>query len=352
MKALIQKLLNESGKACVTIMLETHRTHPDNEKDPLSLKNLLKEGEKRLTSEYDSALAEQRIEALNKLSDSVDHSHNKEGLLLVVNDSIAEVHQLPVKFDNRVVIDNTFATRDIVRASRQRSEYYVLVLSRRQARLIAASNNHVDVENLDGFPMINDIVPDDKHEMTMAQGSDNITEGFFNKVDKVVQRIVNQNPAPVVLATEERNHDHYRKVMDRPVLIGHLNRNRDDEAAADIVREAWPIVKTYLKEQNKERIADLKKAVNEQRYLSDLSDIWRAVNEGRGRTIFVEHGYFQPALIENNQVIPKDSAEGNNVVDDIVDEMIEQNLKHGGDAIFLEKEDLNDFHGLALTTRY
>ncbi|HOI88753.1 MAG TPA: hypothetical protein PLV51_12920 [Lentimicrobium sp.] len=36
---------------CVTIVLNTHRTSPDNRKDPLTLKNLIKEAEERLFSD-------------------------------------------------------------------------------------------------------------------------------------------------------------------------------------------------------------------------------------------------------------------------------------------------------------
>lgn len=351
MKELIKKLNKMAGKACVTLLVKTHRSHPDNEKDPIALKNLMKEAEQRLEEEY-SDVAEKRIEALKKISNQIDHSQNKEGLVIVVNDEIAEYHQLPVEINDRVVIDNTFATRDIVRASHERSSYYVLVLSRNQARMIAANNNHVDRELKAGFPMENDIVPDDKHEMTMSQGSDKIVEHFFNKVDKSVQKIVNENPAPVILATEERNYDHYKKVMDRPVVVGHINKNHDKESAEDIVRESWPVMREYLQKKNQERLSELQKAVNQQLYLSDLSDIWRAVNEGRGETIFVERGYFQPAQIEGESVTPVDSPNGNNVVDDIVDEMIEVNQKHGGDTVFLNHDDLKDFQGLALKTRF
>ena len=351
MKELIKKLNKVTGKACVTILVKTHRSRPDNEKDPIAVKNLIKEAEARLKAEY-ADVADERIEALKKLAGEVNHSTNKEGLMLVVSDSVAEYHQLPVEMKDRLVIDNTFATRDIVRGSHERSDYYVLVLSRQQARLIAAHNNHVDHEITDGFPMENDIVPDDKHEMSMSQGSDKIVEHFFNKVDKTVQRVVNADPKPVILATEERNHDYYKNVMDRPIIAGHINKNHDHEQAEDIVRESWPVMREHLQNKNRQRIQELKQAVNQQRYLSDLSDIWRAVNEGRGQTIFVERGYFQPAQIDGESVVPVDSPNGNNVVDDIVDEMIETNQKHGGDTVFVNDDELNDYQGLALTTRF
>jgi len=352
MKDLINELNRQSGKASVTITAKTHRTRPDFQKDPIRIKNLIKEAEQRLSEEYSAEIVKERIEQLNKLSSTIDHSQNREGLILVVNDKISRYYQLPVEVESRVVINHHFATRDLVRASREQASYYILVLSRRQARLIAATNNHPDFEFTEDFPIINDIIEDDTHKLTMAQGTDLLIEGFFKKVDKALQRVMNNKPAPVILATEERNYNHFTKVAERPIVVGHLNQNRDHEETDQLVRESWPLVKDHLNKMNKQRLEELQEAINQQRFLIDLSDIWRAVNEGRGRTVFVKRGFHQPAQIENGSVIPMDLPNGSNVVDDIVDEIIEVNLQNGGDAVFLSDNELNDFKGLALTTRY
>jgi hypothetical protein len=79
------------------------------------------------------------------------------------------------------------------------------------------------------------------------------------------------------------------------------------------------------------------------------------VNEGRGQTLFVRQGYYQPARIVNNLVEVVDSqaeAEQENVVEDIIEKMIEVNLKNGGDVVFLPEEDLGDYGGLALVARF
>jgi len=52
------------------------------------------------------------------------------------------------------------------------------------------------------------------------------------------------------------------------------------------------------------------------------------------------------------ELVPAEQVGEINVVDDIIDEMIEMNLKNGGDAVFLSKIELESFNGLALTTRY
>jgi hypothetical protein len=168
--------------------------------------------------------------------------------------------------------------------------------------------------------------------------------------------IVHQHPLPLLICTEERNYFHYRKVADkREVIIGHLNKNRLEEAAHQIVADAWPIVKEYNEKKNKERLAELKQALNSGQFMSDYNDIWMALRMGRGRTLFIQEGLYQPARITEEdrlELVDGEKTTDKGVIDDIIDDMIEENLRFGGDNVFLPGDELEKFQGLALVTRY
>ena len=48
LKQLIEKLGHQKAEPALTLSMQTHRTHPDNTKDPVLLKNLVKEAESQL----------------------------------------------------------------------------------------------------------------------------------------------------------------------------------------------------------------------------------------------------------------------------------------------------------------
>lgn len=48
----LEQLALEKNSPCVTISLNTHRTHPDNTQDEIVLKNLIHEAEERVIQEY------------------------------------------------------------------------------------------------------------------------------------------------------------------------------------------------------------------------------------------------------------------------------------------------------------
>jgi hypothetical protein len=65
-----------------------------------------------------------------------------------------------------------------------------------------------------------------------------------------------------------------------------------------------------------------------------------------------KEGFFNPLASKMGNVVPEESSRGREVVDDIIDEMVELNMKYGGDVVFLDKGSLADFQKVALVTRY
>lgn len=356
MIALLNRIRDIKDGPCLTIVLNTHRTKPDSLKDAISLKNLVKEAETRLTEEFDRPVYEPIIEKLNLLVAEIDHNYNLEGMVLFVSGELAEMVRLPLEVKDRVVIGDRFSTRDLVRAMNQDAAYYVLVFSRRGARLIEAFNDRVVREIFnDVFPMPNPIIETDPLILTMPQGQDNIMENWFIQVDKAMMDVINAYPLPVVLACEKSNYDHFMKVAKKKDrIIGHINRTRTQEEARDIVEDAWKSVSGFLKMKNAARIDELKKAVSTGNFFTDFNDIWRAIGEGRGQTLFVKKGLIKPAIVRNGEIrlldepVPADEE----LVEDVVDLMIARNLAKGGDTVFVEGDELVEFQNLAMTARY
>lgn len=352
----LKLLKNIQSECCVTIILNTHRTKPLNQKDPIRLKNLIKEAESRILENYDKRFSKNIIEKINKLADKINHNFNLDSLILFVNEDIAEFVRLAIPVKGRVIIDKTFATRDLIRSIHEEVTYFALVVSRRNARLLMARNDIFIKEFSESWPIENTgLFATDKHKLSTVNGQDNLIEEFFNRVDKVLIETIKDEILPVIVVTEGRNYNHYLKVADRKeIIVGHLNKNRDEEKPHHIIADAWETVNSIITKQREERISELGKAIGAGNLISDINEIYNAVNQGRGRTLFIKKGTFYPAILNNGNISPAkdDSMNDPGFIDDIIDEIIEINLKYGGDNIFLNNDKLNKFNGLALITRY
>ena len=342
-------------EGCVTISMNTHRTGPDYQKDPILLNNLLKQAGLRLATQLGVKDAQATLTKLETVANSIDHAHNLDSLVIFANTGFSGYAKLPVPVTDRVTIDHTFATRDLFRALHQQAEYYVLWLNRDKARLIHAINGMVIEEQKERFPVRNMVAGSDSAKQAMDRDPKVLFSEYFNQVDKALVKKLNENPLPVVLATEARNADLYRAVADRKeFLTVDFSPSRQDLSPLHLVEEAWKIYAPVVKAKYDQRTEVLEKAASAGRLYSDHNDIWRALQEGKGSTLFVREGLFQPAMLQNDEVelLPASERERVDAVDDIIDEMIERNRATGGDAVFVSGTDLDPYNGLALVTRY
>jgi hypothetical protein len=208
-------------------------------------------------------------------------------------------------------------------------EYYILVLSRVKARLIDALGDTDIQEMNEGFPVENTFsVPG---EGELVNGQDSSVSEFFTKVDTQLNQLQKDKDLPVFICTDESNYSEYMKVARRKEsIVGFVPGNKDFENVNNLINAVWPVAKKWNDEKNHQRLTELSAAVGAKNFLTDYTEIWRAIGEGRARTLFVKQGFFQPAKLENNvvQLVSPEHAEEANV-DDIINKMIEKNREFG-----------------------
>lgn len=358
MNVKINELKSIRADNCITIIMTSHRSKPEYLNDGLRLKNLIKEVETRLMSDVGKKEANILLKRVNDLANKIDHSQNLDSLIFFVNEDVAEFMRLPIKVEDRVVIDDTFATRDLIRTLHLETQYYIMVLSQENTRLIEAASAKSVREIKGEFPYENKTFHTTNRAAHMiAQKQTNLTAEYFNVADKKMNEVRKENKLPVLLCGLEENNNLYLTVADDKdaILPVRVDKGMINESVHAIVDAAWEVMKEYVAKKNNERKAELRKAVSENKFLSDTNEIWRAIHNGRIRTLFVEQGLFQPAILtEDNQIeyVAEDRRNDTGIIDDIYDEMIEINMDFGGEVVFLPKGELEKFNGFGAITRY
>lgn len=354
MDPILKQVENVKDEVCITLILNTHRTSPDNDRDSVLLKNLQKEAEKIMTETLNKRLAWHMIERLEDQVAKIDHRHNTESMVVFVSESVSLYTRLPMSVSDRAVVARNFVTRDLFRATHLRQGYYTLVLKLDRVRLIEAADGRVVEELGRPFPLINrTLFPFNEIEATNAGRVTNLQKEFFRQVDEALWAVWRDNPLPVVIAADEKAYSHFCEVsLHGDMIIGVFNDSYD-KPAQQIVDANWHIVEQYTHDKNDARIIELKESLNSGNVLFDINDIWLAVSEGRGKTLFVRNGFYMPAKIINDVIVPfEENAGDNDIIGDVIDEIIEVNARYGGDAVFVFDGGLDQYGGLALVTRY
>ena len=344
---------------CLTITLPTHRTGPDNRQDPIRVKNLVTEGTNRLLGEFPKREVAPLLDRLDALVAAIDYDYTLDGLILAVNRDMAREYVLPFRLSERVVVDETFFTRDLVHAFNRARRYWVLALSEQSSRLFAGTREDLEEITTGGFPMRHtgpggDMgLPRGRGINTSAYRDDRHRQ-FFRDVDKAFRPFLAEDPLPLALAGVDRYFAFFREASGLDDIIATLPGNVDHLSAHDLGREIWPSVREGFTARRREVLRELEAAVGSRRAAFTLGEVWTLAGLGQGKVLVVEEGYHQPARVnERGQLdLNVDDATAPDVLDDAVDEVITTVLGKGGRVEFVENGELALHDRIALILRY
>jgi len=119
----------------VSLLLSTTPSRLPTSRDVQRLDRLIQQAASRLESEMSGDAGDRLVARLRGLATRLRRHPAGHGLGLFVSEHRSAAIQLPVPVLDRVVVDPTFATRDLVRALHLSPRHRVLVVSGRSARL-------------------------------------------------------------------------------------------------------------------------------------------------------------------------------------------------------------------------
>jgi hypothetical protein len=340
----------------VSILLPTHRTSPDNKQDPIRVKNLVNEAVERLSIEFSQRDLQPLLERLELLVSDIDYPHTLDGLALYVSHDFSKLYYLPFPVPARVIIDQTFATRDLVYGMHRALRYWVLLLSQASTRLLAGTAETIEEVSDQNFPMqmtgpgattalpyeADSSYVDDRHRR------------FFQQVDSAFATYANDEELPLIVGGVDRQISFFQEVSQyTSTIAGTITGNFDRAAVHELVPQAWPIVQTVRQAQQANALQDLEKAIGAQKFVSTIGEAWRLAQEGRGKRLLVEKNYHVPAIVsETGKLELVDQAGGVEIMDDAVDEVIELVLAKGGEVTLVDDGELSAHQRMALILRY
>ncbi|MBA3898717.1 MAG: hypothetical protein H0X62_00670 [Bacteroidetes bacterium] len=357
LKDKLEKLVSENSKPCVTISMNTHRTHPDNLQDVTVLKNLLKEAKERVISEYDKREASELLEKIESVEQEIDVNHNLDSLHIFLSNTTQEIIKSPwPTAQNMVNVAESFAVRPLIKALNRTEDYLILLVSQSGVSLMHALNDSIieEIKN-DDFPF-----PQTEHFATnlekLSDGNhvDNLVREFLNKVDKAVVRVNNETGMHCVIVCTEDNYSRLMQVADKPsVYYGYVKIDYNNTSNHILAKSAYEMVESLQKQRRADAIVEMKEAVGQGKVITDLSEIVRAIKEGRG-DLLISHNDFSQAVKMTGEFsfdLVKDINQPG-VIDDITSEIAWEVISKKGRVVFTNQQEIQTLGDIALKVRY
>lgn len=353
----LEKLATERSFPCVTISMNTNRTYPDNQKDTIELKNLIKEAHDHVVDEFGEYEVASLLEKIDCLDEVIDLSNNLDSLHIFLSATTSEIVKSSwPTLKNTVSVAENFVIKPLIKVFNRIEDYLILVLSQSDVRLLHAVNDITLGEIKDddfSFDKSQNFLTDQDKSKDGKQLDNRIRE-FFNQIDKAIVKIHNKNEMNVVVICSDSNWSKLMQVADKPsIYYGNVSINFNDTENLPIAVQAFKIINAAQEKERAKAIQEMKEAAGRGKMLTDLSHILYAVKEGRGDLLITNDNYHQAVKMtgENTFELATDVTLPG-VIDDLTSDIAWEVISKKGRAIYASQEEFKSFGNIALKVRY
>lgn len=344
----------------VSVLTPTHRREPDNAQDPVRLRNAVTEAKKRL--EADPAVTRERradvADQLDQALAEVDLAHAEDGLVIFAAPGEHQVWSLARPVPERVVLSDTFLTRNLVSAQAAERPFWVLAVAADRVSLWNGGPDRVVEESTGGFPLSRSLEDPDAERQERVGDlpstfRDEHTRRFLREADIALGRVLRTHPRPLYVTGEPAALAALAEAGTATRDATHVPHGGLGHARAETV---WQAVRALVGDRQRAEAdavrRDLETARGRREFAAGVDEVWHSAAEGRVRLLAVEENYRVTVRdVGGDHLVPAASGDLD-ACEDIVDEIVERCLSTGAEVRFVPDGTLAEAAGIAGVLRY
>lgn len=319
----LKSLVENPQQPCVSLYMPMQKAGPEVRQNPIRFKNLIREAEERLdTMEFRHTEAVDFLQPAKEL-DTVEFWENQDqGLVIFVSPNVFRYYQLPMEFQELVVVSEQFHLKPLLHLVNNDGRFYILALSQKDVKFFEATRysiKEVEVENmpksLDEALQYDETAKDGQFRIATSKGgtSNSFTQPgsfhgqgspdrdehqkdilqFFHAIDAPLHEKLRNQKAPLVLAGVEYLHPIYRQANTYPHLVEEgITRRPEVFQAEELHEDAWQIVEPMFSQAEKDAMELYQQLAGEGtgKASSDIKEIISAAYYQRVDSLFVPVG--------------------------------------------------------------
>ncbi|MEU0298099.1 chemotaxis protein [Streptomyces sp. NPDC006175] len=362
---LLQELRATRPYPAVSLTMPTHRRAPDNTQDAVRLRNLVTEAGNRLdadprvTHETRKAVKAQ----LDRAAADVDQRRALESLVILADTDGYQIWQLPRTAPERVVLSDSYLTRNLVAAKAGADLFWVLTVSAEHAALWSGTNEVLRAEDRHGFPLSPPHENFDPERQARSGGAPSLyssedTRSFFRTVDGKLRGVLAADPRPLFLVGLPQALSLLEDVGEcaKSAACKVPKGTTAETTAPELAGELKGALDDWRAQSDAAVRDRLDTARGAKSFTSGLDEVWTAAGESRVALVAVEEHFQQTVRVTDSHLLPVDPAEvapeDDGVREDIVDELIETVLDNGGEVVFVADDSLAGHGRIAAALRF
>ena len=295
------------------------------------LRSLARQASTRLRAEFGPGVDLRLLAELDRAVAGAAPPAGARSLAVYVNAEGAQCIGLAVAVRERAVIDDTFATRDLVHHDLRSPRYWVLALRLDDPRLLQGRGATLHPRPL----RLRDTTDHASHGRD-RRGRDrsDVVDAFrarrLRALDMALSEALAGSSDPVIVVGAEPT---LSRFLDRTRHVGRIEGVVRRAPTGDLTvlrRIIEPAVAEVLGDRRVLALTALERAVNAGTASSGIDEVWRRARRARGGLLVVEAGFEHPAVVTDGRLEHAPDPTSAGVVDDLVDDIIELVLASGG----------------------
>lgn len=377
---LITDLLNAESKYFISIYLPTHTTHPDNKKDPIVFKNLVKKAEASLIEKYSENEIEPILETLDALHEDQEFwQYNSQGLAIFYAEGLFYIIKIHQPVEKLAIVADSFHTKPLRKYLQSVYRYHVLGLTRDSIKLFEGNRHSMvevplpediprTIEEALGEELTDEHVTVASYGGIRGEGSD-MHHGHGGKKDQVeideeryfraVSKAITENYSkptnlPLIVAALTEYHNLYQSVSKNHLLHAQGIEIDPTSVSTDKLAElAWAVMEPQYIKMLDDLTNQFELAQANGKGSSDIQEVSSAIASGKVDTLMIEEDRVISKRITNKAtgaIKEKDLSDPD--TDDLLDDMSELAVKMGGVVVVLSSDKMPSTTGVAAIFRY
>ena len=346
-----------SGYPCISVLMPTQ---PGPRMTPTDVQQL-----HALAAQVDQELSEHgvtnRAPLLRKLAEQVSRvavGPIDQGLVIYVSLAVARSFRLPQPVPARAVVEKTFATRPLISALHRMPPHVLLMLHPTCAHLYTGVDGGLrPAGQLDPFKGKSPIRMPPAGSPGAADVRDELAESYLRGVDRLLGDYRSEHPSPLVLAGPPQLLDRFcalSRNLER--LAGRLDASQY-ATPLDLALASTEAIQDYLRTRRADALGQLHQATRDRPadVATGIDRCWRTIGSRKPGMLLVEESFISPGTHRPTPVTEGASGSTNRQADryvhDLVDDLMEQVILHGGQLALVRDGDLDEHERVALISR-
>ena len=278
------------------------------------------------------------MERLQGMLSDLEHQPVRRSVALFASPSTSMAHHLHIEVRERTVVDDTFATRDLLDEVRRNVAFVAATVSDRTVRIFEGAGDLLSPVVGRGVPL--ERLPDE-------------TDVSWERRTVSLLRRVGAGTHPLVLFGAGRRVATLVRaggVDPAAVILG----NHDRTPWSTLAEMARSPLAEWAGTRNATALHRLDQARGRRRFASGLDEIWALAKESRVELLVVERNFAVPVRADGPHLVPvaPEEVEAPDVVDDAVDDLIEAVALRRGEVVIVPDGVLDDMGRVAAVLRF